>query len=801
MRLLPPLCLLAALAAAEDPAPTPRTLAGLVVTAGRAGTLHLRGEPGRAVAWRIRDWDGAQVGAGSAVAGADGGLAVTATLPAGWHQLEAGAARLGVVAHDPELPPPAGSFFALDAALLEFPFDDARREDLAGQARALGFNAVRERLKWNSLQPEPGPLLDAAPRRDDALLGSYRRAGLGVLHVFHDTPPWVGRLGGTLPADLVETADAWRLLAARLGGDGHAIEAWNEPDSPDYLGDATADQLAATTRAVAWGARQGDARTRIVCGVFTDHADAGFRQACWDNRLAAAADVFSFHSYQPPERLEALVATLRQELTAAGEAGMPLWISESGQSWPGRPGARPEAGADVRSALAIAMRAVEARACGLERHYAFVYANYAEGPVNYGMTGPEGSALRSLGAYSHLARRLDGLAYAGDLAVPGARRARLFAGGGRAVGVVWLGDPRADGRLATDLPVRRCLGLDGRALARTPAGWAVPDGACLLELDPAVTGQAVTATAAMALWRQAQVARPRPQLSPILVQLMPCAGGATPGRGRHLVAVDDGRARLAVQVGNAAPGKRAVRLAVIPDQGGAVLDAAERRLAIAGPGWQEVDFRIRLDRPGRWRIAVWDGDQALPEVVVRLEPEVDGRALLARIPAERRRSLTAAELLAIDGNAIAGTRIAAVAAGDGGVAYDTGFPPSKPPVHRRWACPRLVLPADARFDRFDAVLLRVRVQERGGLYLYAFEGVEGNVGWSTPASVAPADGGWHWALVRLADLGVNHTERDPDGRLDPSAIARLGLGYGVRRGDRNRVEVGELVLLRLADGE
>jgi hypothetical protein len=783
MRLCPILLCSTALAAVEISDP-----AEFLVNAGVPAQVHLRAAAGATVAWSLEDWQGRSEVKGTVIAGSDGLATVALTPAAGWHELVLdGASRHGLLALDPTLdrsePDP---YFNIDSALSWLVKEDLRRNALAGQIRRLGFAWSRERLAWWSLQPTREGFNWDGRFRDDSLRQLYARNRVPVLECFHDAPLWLGQVGGNYPRDLVGAAESWSAIGARWTPP--AVEVWNEPDAAEFSGDGTADQLAATTRAVAWGLRRSSPATLVAGGVFTYHVSAEYRRACYANGLLAASDVLTYHDYRDPDKLQPWLTALRAELAEAGDPAIPLWITEAGKAWPAGSN-RPKAADDMRSGAYIAVRAAEARACGVQRYFAFVLPFYPEGRNNFSMTAPDGTPLRSLAAYSQVARRLAGLAYRGDLDLPGARSARVFADQTRAVAVVWLADA-AKGRLAAGVPVRSAHGLDGRVLALADGGWSAPEGACLLELDPAALAQVRGDGPAMALWRAAQPPRPRPALSPVLLHLMTEAGVVSSCLDDYRLATVAGGTPVTVRVSNLGDSAATATVRLTPPGG----PALEQQVSVPPRSHQEAVFRI-APASGTCRIEgrLADG-AALAPVVVGVRGEVDGAAILAQVPAERRRRLAAAELAASDDNIGPGNTITRTVADDGTLRLRFQF---KAADH--WAFPRTTLPADARFDRYDAVLLRARSLKPAAVRLFLYEsgGAKRNVGWYTPSPTIASDGAWHWALVRLSDLRhCPAAEPDPDGVLTPAEIDRISLGANTKGSD-NTLEISHCELLRL----
>lgn len=762
-----------------------------IADAGVPAALRLRGPAGAAVPWSLTDWDGAAVAAGTCTLGGDGSGSVSPVLAEGWYQLAAGAGTFGVVVR-----PPGGSpdpFFAIDAVLGELVRDPAERSAMAAMLPRLGLGMARERLHWYGVHPEPGRLVWEARFREESLRRDYAAAGVAVLEMSNHMPGWLGRVAGIWPQDHLRTAASWEAMTAHWRATTAAVETWNEPDTPEYAGDATPDMLAAHVRAVAWGVRRGAPAAQVCSSGFTYHMDDAYLRMVLANGTLAASDVLSYHDYRDPEALVPYMAHLRALLAEAGDPAIPVWITEAGRYW--KPAPRPAAADDMQSARGITLRAVEARAAGVARYFAFALPWYAEGTRSYGMTGKERTPLRSLAAYSHAARRLAGLAYAGDLELPGSARTRVFTGGGRAVAVAALA---AGARLAPPAGlVRSAHGLDGRRLAGG-GPWAPSEGALFLELDPARM-PAPSAGPAMALWQAAQAARPRPAPQPLQLQIIPVPGEVVPCQTRYTVAALPGGARLRLRLNNhGAAAAAGVALTLAAPDAQAVLDGATRTIDVAPGAWAEAEWRIRPGASGQWRIdGRSTGGAALAPVVFRVEAEVDGEALLAGLAPERKRLLTAAEWQRCDGNVVTTCAFTRVATAAG---WRLGFD-FKTQGNQNWAFPRVPLPADARFDRFDAVLVRARVSSPATVRLFAFEaGGGGNIGYFTRDAAMPSDGAWHWLLVRIPELvHCWAAEADPDGRLDPRAIDRISIGMNSQFSATNAIEFSTAALVRLGD--
>ncbi len=483
-------------------------------------------------AFAVRDYADRVVRTGEAAVGPDGASA-TVTLPRGFYELELADThqRFGVVAL-PAWPGPADPFFAVDGALSWLVKEDAIRQGLIRSAGRSGIGMIRERLTWAAVHPAAERWDWEGPVRFDTLRRTYRQHGVQVLEMAHDAPPWLGRVG-KYPADLVRASDSWQAIARHWKSSWGAVEVWNEPDI--FFGDnLPADQYVALVRALAFGLH-GELQGRPLVGGVVAHHNPEFLRTAADNGLLDVIDAFSFHTYDRATEMEKLVARYRKWLEGAGWARMPLWMTESGRPWKRGP-ERPPADQDAASALDITMKAVEARACGVARYFAFVYPYYDENENNFGMMDRRATPLRAMAAYAQAARRLAGAEYAGDLPLDDTRvlRSRVFRKGPTLLAVVYTGKPDPNCRIRFpqgvlwSAPARgkqegdaqwQVEGIDGRVLAVDAQGHVpVPDGLAYVRLDPAgASGRLETATAAARLWALGRGQSPRRLAPPSLI--------------------------------------------------------------------------------------------------------------------------------------------------------------------------------------------------------------------------------------------------------------------------------------------
>lgn len=338
-------------------------------------------------------------------------------LPIGYYEIEFPKTkqRFGLASTDlPDLSKGAkpDPFFAIDGALSWLVSRNDVREELIRSAQKIGIGMIRERVNWGELEPREGVHNWEGNRRYERLRKYYRTSGIDVLELFHNSPNWTGLIEKRYPDDLVKTARSWSQIAKRWGSCWGAIEIWNEPDI-SFGGHLPSDQYVPVLKTCYWRFKQDGVKAPVVGAVVSGFNSQWMKTAA-DSRLLEYCDYFSYHTYNRADRIENLFKKYQDWFAANGHPAIPVWITECGRPWkkgPGRAG-RQE---DLASAIDIVMKGCEARASGIDRYFPFVYPYYEERQNNFGMTGKDGSPLRSIAAYARMIQRISGTEYIGDL--------------------------------------------------------------------------------------------------------------------------------------------------------------------------------------------------------------------------------------------------------------------------------------------------------------------------------------------------------------------------------------------------
>ena len=787
-------------AAALKPAAVDR----FIVTPEKKATLRWTvksKQPAGPVEYTVRDYWGRLVASGQAAAAGRGAVEAAVTLPRGYHDIEfpASKQRFGLVSL-PAAPAEADPFFAVDSAMSWLVGEDGVREGLIQALRRCGIGMSRERLSWGKVSPAAGTWKWQSDSRYETVRRLHAKHGVAVLEMAHDAPRWCG-LVGKYPDDLAAAARGWGRIAERWHDTWGALEIWNEPDI--FFGaNLPADQYVPLVEAVAYALARRKIDTPIVGPVVAVY-NRPFLDNAARNGLLDRVDVASFHTYARAPQMEALVGAYRSWLAAHGKASMPLWITECGRPWKKGP-PRPPTGQDADSALDVAMKAVEARACGIERYFSFVYPYYEEHTNNFGMTGRLATPLRSMAAYANLAATLAGTRYVGDLKCGDGRirRARVFARGGRTIAVIYTGRTGAAATVRLDVPFSHVAGIDGRPLEPARDGAAVPvgDGLSFVRLDRDKLGEhLLTDTRAMRLWQVAQKPPPRrPPPSPIVLRYQFDRAAVVAGsRGYRLKGDPQKRTPLTVRAFNLAdrPHELTLTAAVSPKQARFV-GSAERKLTVAAEGSADVTWRTELAdafaASDRVRLTVTaaagkGAGRPMP-LVVELGGEPTLKQLLKGYPSPIR--LPIGEMARWTANVSGNGKLKLAATKEGHLRLTVSFGEGD-----AWAYPRFRLPDGLDLRKATALVVRARCHKAGDVRAFLWEG-DGGIGYLTGPPILPADGEWHTAVIRFDELSLSGANKaDENGRLDLGEVRRISIGLNST--DRqNRLDVSDVYVVK-----
>jgi hypothetical protein len=271
--------------------------------------------------------------------------------------------------------PPAGAVVlkGISAAPLYTGIEDVAPEFDA--AAAGNVDLIRIPLDWSLLERWGAGAPDSAYlERADALFALARRRGIGVVATLFGTPCWAssapslpqppaaatlgvpsdssalatGCAGGAEPPERAvpwyppvvagDYAAAAAFAARRWAPVLRAIEVWNEPNFPFFwrAPDDVAD-YAALVRATAPAVHRAAPAVQVLAGSLAG-ADARFLAALYDRGgIGGSFDGISVHPYtgagdprQPQRTYLRDVPAVHALMTAHGDGGRPVWVTEMG---------------------------------------------------------------------------------------------------------------------------------------------------------------------------------------------------------------------------------------------------------------------------------------------------------------------------------------------------------------------------------------------------------------------------------------------------------------------------------------
>lgn len=303
----------------------------------------------------------------------------------GWYRLEFGATNqpdpawtsLSVLRRL-QVPVPVNSPVALDSAAAWFARDDlAQQRRLANLAALAGVSWVRDRLRWRDLQPQAGDLTKP-PTTYDTSADAQREAGLQLLQVFHDTPPWAqasDSRGGQFALDLRHVYELGRALATRFKGRVAAWEPWNEANVATF-GAHTVDQMCSWQKAAWLGFKAGDPAVLVGWNATAAVPTPAHTEGVLANETWPYFDTYNIHTYDWSHGYADLWKPAR-----AAAAGRPLWITEADRGTPhlkNPPWFDQAPRLERLKAEWMAQAYASSLFAGAQRHFHFILGNYQE---------------------------------------------------------------------------------------------------------------------------------------------------------------------------------------------------------------------------------------------------------------------------------------------------------------------------------------------------------------------------------------------------------------------------------------
>jgi hypothetical protein len=324
----------------DVPVPLPDHPGNVFLEAEEVGIAWPEEQPPISTHWRLLDDQHEIVRAGALPPrSAEGGNVLQlGALAIGWYRVELGTAEHPernwttlAVLRKLKAPVPAGSPVAVDSAAAWFARDDvAQQKRLASLAALAGVSWVRDRLRWREIQPEPGALTEPTTTYDTSAR-AHHDAGLQVLQVFHDTPPWArehGSTSGQFAPDLRHVHSLARRLAGRFQGRVAAWEPWNEANVASF-GAHTVDQMCSWQKAAWLGFKAGDPDLMVGWNATAAVPTPAHTEGVLANETWPYFDTYNIHTYDWSHAYADLWKPARE-----AASGRPIWITEADRGTP-----------------------------------------------------------------------------------------------------------------------------------------------------------------------------------------------------------------------------------------------------------------------------------------------------------------------------------------------------------------------------------------------------------------------------------------------------------------------------------
>ncbi|MBT0962760.1 hypothetical protein [Denitromonas iodatirespirans] len=480
------------------------------------------------------------------------------------------AAVSGAVAVLPPGDVPNEPRFGMDAALSWYGGPPAMVERSVAMMRLAGVGSLRDRLSWTRTQPARGKT-DWGVHAEVASVATG--AGLDVVQVFHDSPPWArGKASGPAdrlpPRDDAAAFEFGRAYAAGLGRLARSVEYWNEQNSNFFAGYPF--QYASGLKAFSAGVRSVDPAIRVLIGAAAGKPGRFFEET-YRNGVGPFFDVRNQHFYGDAGEFGRFYADhVRGIEVGGGVAERPGWLTEIGYSLR-RDGGGGWRAAELAQADYLAKTYVRGVAAGYERVFFFFWRELVEAELHtWGVIREDFSPRPAYFALGLLSRHLAGAVLAGVEARGKGRIVYFRRGAGDYVAVMWGGDDPA--RFGSSIAATDVFGrpVDGEWSRRHPDSPILMTG--ISALPPAASTVALPMTRRQAL----------PQLR---ISAKVLVAGVAPDPGQ--------KNRIAVEVGDGDVVEITGRL--FSDNGGGTNSA--KVLCSSGPGLT-LDSRseISVDR-------------------------------------------------------------------------------------------------------------------------------------------------------------------------------------------------------------
>ncbi|HBE02082.1 MAG TPA: hypothetical protein DC049_06345, partial [Spirochaetia bacterium] len=328
-------------------------------------------ENGTLLSYEINDYNGNNITKGSVKITNTSYFEIPVKLPQGYFEIAFSGYEypFGICSYP--LRENSDPFFSIATHLLMKKYD-GKKEAAIKFLNKSGLRRIRDQYVFKFINPDENKYDFDTDYQFEKLHTWYNENNIETFFVFHTMKPqWIEtQPGDQYPLNFIQCQNSWSGIIKHWNTNWCAIEVWNEPD----LKKAPLDGYVALVKAFRYALEKSKTpgnKVPIIGGIFsTPFVEKKFLEICERNHLLDYIDIFSYHTYFYAETIEESVDYYRSWLKKNNKTSMPIWITESGRSWPvGR--IRPTMSQGQVSALDITMKAVESKACGIAGYYPF----------------------------------------------------------------------------------------------------------------------------------------------------------------------------------------------------------------------------------------------------------------------------------------------------------------------------------------------------------------------------------------------------------------------------------------------
>ncbi|HAI14253.1 MAG TPA: hypothetical protein DCM28_21290 [Phycisphaerales bacterium] len=731
----------------------------------------------------------------------NGQMQISVQLPQGFYsiQLSDSDQSFGIVSQ-PTFTGKTDPFFCVDSALswlvveknhyTTYPDFQKTRESLVKILKRSGVAMSRERLSWGQIQPAKDQWDWDSPREFETLRRTYQKHGVPVLEMFHSTPAFMGQTSGKrFPLDMHAASNSWQTITKRWQNAWGSVEIWNEPNL-DFSGNQPADQYAPLAKTLAYTMAKSGVDVPVGGpGVAGGH-DVHYLENLAQNGVLDGMDYYSFHTYHHAPLIEQIVADVRSTLSRYGQSTLPIWITECGRPW--RKGTdRPELVEDMESAMDNVMKAIETKACGIARHFVFVYPFYEERSRNFGLMDRQGTPLRAMAAYTQAISALSHQPYIGDWITDdqAVRLARVFGDEQSVTAVFYTGKAFQGQTVTVKLPsTAECFGIDGRRLVLADQEHlAIPDGLTYVRMDRSqVTTQLDRKTRALEMTAAAsKPGHDKVAPSPVVMQFMPDESDYVIDVNgyRMLDEKSDSDHVLPLRLMNLGEQKHSAKVTLTCE--GQTLGKTQS-IDIAAGQTVMTHWPIPVSLVGKPQLKLkFDAQSStagvIGPVVINLIGEMSFEQLIAPWP--NRQQIVIDDQTLWQMVAAPSSHAKMNFPGRGVWQMDVQLEKNTD----NWAYPRLKLNMPIAGSQMQGIILEANARNANAVRLFLWEqsdsGSMESVGYISSRHLVPTDGKWHAVYMPFSSLTLSGANGlDANGKLDLDQVKRLSIGINGKPG-------------------